>query len=141
MIIRPRAVCQTTIPDDGYDDENGEFIFAGRTITQVLADGLRARDREVTEPEFLGDHGWGCDAISPHNNIEVVVAVIDEIYVTVTYSPNIGDRLLGRKDPLYREILRDVDAILRSDARFSDVKWYANHHSGAQPADHPIGDI
>lgn len=141
MIIRPDAVCKTTIPDDPGDDPNtGEPIPWGGPVAQVLADGLRTRGREVTDLEHLGERGWGFAVISARNGISVDVAFFDDVsvMVSVTYRPSFSDRLLGRKDPMYRDVLRDVDAILKSDDRLSDVRWYANGTDGP-PADHPIG--
>lgn len=141
MIIRPDAVCETTIPDDPDDDPiTGEAIQRGGPVAQVLADGLRARGREVTDLEYLGEHGWGFAVISARNGISVDVTFFDDVsvMVSVTYRPRFYDRLLGRKDPVYREVLWDVDAILKSDDRLSEVRWYANGADG-QSADHPIG--
>ena len=141
LIVRPDAVCKTTIPDDPDDDPiTGEAIQLGRPVAQVLADGLRVRGREVTDLEYFGEHGWGFAVISARNGISVDVTFFDDVsvMVSVTYRPRFYDRLIGRKDPMYREVLRDVDAILQADARFSDVRWYANGAEGPS-ADHPIG--
>ena len=141
LIVRPDAVCKTTIPDDpDYDPITGEAIQLGGPAAQVLADGLRVRGREVTDLEYFGEHGWGFAVISARNGISVDVTFFDDVsvMVSVTYRPRFYDRLIGRKDPMYREVLRDVDAILQADARFSDVRWYANGAEGPS-ADHPIG--
>ena len=141
LIVRPDAVCKTTIPDDPDDDPiTGEAIQLGRPVAQVLADGLRVRGREVTDLIYLGLNGWRCVVFSPRNGICIDVGFFDvgSAIVSVTYMPRFYDRLIGRKDPMYREVLRDVDAILQADARFSDVRWYANGAEGPS-ADHPIG--
>jgi hypothetical protein len=137
MKVRPQAILETTIPDDRVEAD-GEFVFfPGRTIIELLAERLAARGYKIHAPEHLHEMGWALVVESKRNYIEVRVSVIDEVYLSASYVPNFYDRLLGRKDDVYRPLLRDLDTILRADDRFSNIRWMAAGAQGPE-FEHPI---
>ena len=137
MSVRPQAVLETTIPDDSVEADGQFVFFPGRTIIELLAEQLIARGYKIHAPEHLHEMGWALVVESKRNYIEVLISVIDEVYLSAHYVPNFGDRLLGRKDEVYRPLLRDLDAILRADDRFSNIRWMAAGAVGPEFA-HPI---
>lgn len=139
MKVRPQAVLETTIPDDRVEAD-GEFVFfPGRTIIELLAEQLAARGYKIHAPEHLYETGWALVVESKRNYIEVLISFIgeDEVYVSAHYRPSFYDRLLGRKDEIYRSVLRDLDTILRADDRFSNIRWMASGAVGPEFT-HPI---
>ena len=136
-VVRPQAVASSTFADDSVEDENHTLIFAGRTIAELIASQLAARDYEPSRPENMGFKGWFFTLSSRRNVIVIRVSVVDDVYVAAYYHSNYLDRLLGRKDEVYRPLLRDLDAILRADDRFSNIRWMAAGAEGPE-FDHPI---
>ena len=137
MSLRTTAVLDTTFPYDSVE-ENGEFVFyAGRNISEMIAAQLEVRGYKVRDIQHRQEMGWAVVVQSERNYIGVLVAIVDEVYISVTYTPNFGDRLLGRKDEVYRPLLRDLDAILRADDRFSNIRWMAAGAEGPE-FEHPI---
>ena len=135
--VRPQAIASSTIADDSVEDEHGMLIFAGRTIAELIASQLAARDYAPSKPENMGFKGWLFTVSSRRNVIVIRVSVVDDVYVAAYYHPNFSDRLLGRKDEIYRPLLRDLDAILRADDRFSNIRWMAAGAEGPE-FEHPI---
>ena len=137
MSLRPQAILDTTIPDDRVESDHEIVIYPGRMIAELIAAQLEARGYKIQAIEHLQEMGWAVVVESKRNYIEVLISVVDHLYISARYTPNFSDRLWGRKDEVYRPLLRDLDTILRADDRFSNIRWMAAGAEGPE-FDHPI---
>jgi hypothetical protein len=115
-------------PDDAvYDDNGDETQFAGENVARTIAELLAKRGYEVAEPENCQELGWELDARRSGCRFWMRITKIQE-FVIVTQ--DMTYRLWPNRGP-YSEFLRDLHAVLGSDARFSRIRWF---HDGL-PAD------
>lgn len=61
--VLQQAYCSAKFPDDTVWDDDGEVIVqtAGLAMATAVAELLRARGMEVSDPEDHLEHGWELD--------------------------------------------------------------------------------
>lgn len=122
MKLRPNVWFKADFPDDTiYAEDGNEIQFAGQAVARAVAELLRARGYRVDEPENEYENGWTLNAYGQGQRFWMQVTFIDD-YILQT--KDMTRRLWPSQAPLIA-FLRHLESSLKSDPRFSNLRWWA----------------
>ena len=119
--LRPNVWFKADFPNDAvYDEDGNEVQFAGQAVAQAVANLLRARGYRVSEPENGYENGWSLNAHTQGQRFWMQVTFIDDyILQTQDMTWRLWPNQAG-----YIALLTALDASLKSDPRFTDLRWW-----------------
>lgn len=118
----PNVWFKADFPDDTvYSEDGDEVEFAGKAVARAVAQMLTARGYRVDEPENEAESGWSLNVYRGKQRYWVQVTFIDD-YILQTSDATW--RLFPDRTG-YVALLHDLEAGLKSDRRFSDLRWWA----------------
>ena len=138
MSLRPNVWFAADFPDDTvYDEDGNELQFAGQAVARAVADLLRARGYRVDEPENEMENGWSLDAYRQKQRFWMQVTLIDD-YILQTKDMTWR---LWPNTAAFEAFLLDLEASLKSDARFSNLRWWVKDWppTASESFDSPAG--
>lgn len=119
--LRPNVWFKADFPDDAlYAEDGNELQFAGQAVVQSVAEMLRARGYRVDEPENEHENGWSLNAYRQGQRFWIQVTFIDDY---ILQSKDMTWRLWPNR-AAFIAFLCDLEASLKSDPRFSNLRWW-----------------
>jgi len=119
--LRPEAEFQTSIPDEGIE-EDGDFVeFPGRKVTEAISAMLSGLGYEMSAPFHAEHAGWELDARANGRRIWLRIASMDD----TSYALFTKDMTwqFWRRDPSFADFLTGLNAALQQDDRFDEILW------------------
>ncbi len=135
MTLRPRAEFQTSLPDDGIEDETDFVEFPGRNVTEAIATMLSGLGYDVSPPIHAAEHGWELDVRANGRRFWLQITRMDELNC-ILVTQDMTWRI-WRLHPSHAEFLTQLDAALRQDGRFDEIGWYRNWEDDTRTP-HPV---
>ncbi|OXE36660.1 MAG: hypothetical protein CGW95_06320 [Phenylobacterium zucineum] len=140
MKVRPNAEFRADFPSDLIEDDDGIVRFGGHAIAEAIAGMLRRLGYEVITPIYAGEHGWEFDARIDGRRYWLQVTDLGEsegLLMTENMAWNFWP-FRSR----YGEFLLQLDAELRRDGRFSEIRWLTKDwwRTDAAGTDSPVED-
>lgn len=135
--LKPNVWFKAAFPDDTvYAEDGDEVQFAGQAVARTIAELLRARGYRVDEPENGYENGWSFDARRQRQRFWMQVTFIDGY---ILQSRDMTWRLWPSQAE-FIAFLTDLEAALKSDPRFSELRWWAKDWppSEAEAAPSPL---
>ena len=128
MKLRATAQFLTDLPEGAVENEDLDgpdfLVWPGRPVAEAIGAILGELGCEV-EPIYSVDFkGWEFEFRYRGRWMWCRVSVIER-HVAYFDDPNVWPKLIGRKHPLYRELLSRLHEALARDPHFHDVRWYA----------------
>lgn len=121
MKLRPNVWFKAHFPDDAlYAEDGNEIQFAGQAVARAVAEMLRARGYRVEEPENEYENGWSLNAHRQGQRFWMQVTLIDDY---ILQAQDMTWRLWPNKAG-FIAFLTDIESSLKSDSRFSDLRWW-----------------
>jgi hypothetical protein len=122
--LRPNVWFKADFPDDTvYASDGNELQFAGQAVAQAIAEMLKARGYRVDEPENEYENGWSFNAHRERQRFWMQVTFIDDyILQTIDMTWRLWPRQAG-----FIAFLTDVEDSLKSDPRFSNLRWWTKN--------------
>jgi hypothetical protein len=126
--LRKEAIFLTDIPDDHVEDEDGEIVvWGGKGVAEALREMFERLGYETGEPKHEPEHGWEFQIHRDKRTLWFLVTDgVDEYYLhsgDITLSP-FGLFRPGRRRRFHAEALHGLNAELRKDPRFRDIRWF-----------------
>ena len=119
--VWPNVWFDADFPDDTVYDESGdELQFAGQAVARTIAELLQARGYELEEPQNEEHLGWSFIAYRLGESFWMLLTFIDG-YILQTKDR--AWRVFSRQGE-YLDFLTDLEACLKSDPRFSNLRWW-----------------
>jgi hypothetical protein len=138
VTIRPTAEFVADFPDDCVEEGDDIIVFGGRGCTEAIGAALRALGYQVAEPQPEDEHGWTLEAWKGRYKCWLQVTDLGE--GTYILGTNVVTLRFWSKPTRHAEFLSDLDAAMRGDARFRQMKWFANYRDRNEvPFDKPVG--
>ena len=144
MMIRTLATFRSDLADDGVETEDDFVEWPGRAHAQVLAEILQALGWRVSEMIDSNEHGWELEAKLGHDRIWLQVTPLEEVILMIEGAATVWTWFLARKpNTVFTGMLTALDAALRGDGRFQDLRWFTNkeYQSSAPGAPTPVSDL
>jgi hypothetical protein len=147
MIVRGLLTFRSDLADDGVlNEDRSDFLqWPGRLHAAVAAEKLRALGWQVSEPIDMQIVGWELDAAMDGKSIWLRIEVVDEIILMIEDRKPERTWYLARKPPgpVFTGMLTALDAALRADGRFHDLRWFTDkeYQASAPGAPTPVSDI
>ena len=125
MRVRSCATFTSDLPDDHIENEAGTEIvqFGGKSVAEAVGEILTRLGCVVDPPRYADEHGWEVDVHFGKRQLWVQVTLI-EGYVMHFEDVTFMSGFMGRRHPLYLEMLTRLAHALASDPRFHDVLWF-----------------
>ena len=144
MKIRPWAEFESTLPDDQIDSEDEMDIlqFAGKGVSEALAEILKGLGCEVLELICLHERGWEVlfkGGAKGKTLFFIRVTLIDKYLIGLHQAGWIRTTFAPRHPDLLVMLTRLAEA-MAADERFIDIRWFAQEeiHSGVPGALGPL---
>jgi len=147
MTVRCLLTFRSDLGDDGVlTEDRHEFLqWPGRLHAAVAAEKLRALGWQVSEPIDMQVVGWELNAAMGRKPIWLRVEVVDEIILMLEDLKPERTWYLARKPPgpVFTGMLTALDAALRADGRFHDLRWFTDkeYECSAPGAPTPVSEI
>jgi hypothetical protein len=143
MIVRTLLTCQTELPDDAIETEDGmDFVFwGGRNVVEAVADLLRGLGWTPEDPIDLQERGWDMDATGGDRRVSLRIQVVpEEVIVIFTDRSPDYTWYFRRKPPgaVFTGMLAGFDKALKADGRFSDILWFTHKGYDAHEPGAPV---
>lgn len=124
MTIKHLVQFTTDLPDDSIE-EDGNFVqWSGKGVSEAIAEMLRRRGYDVSEPDCLEHAGWELGISKGKRSFIARISEIYDFHLSLHPSAWFGG---GKKWPEYREVLNAVNEALRSDGRFHNIRWFDDY--------------
>jgi hypothetical protein len=141
MIVRTAAEFRSTLPNDSIEGGSGFIQLGGRTVSTVLLELLEKHGFLIDESRNAGDHGWEAEAKAKDGEIWIQISVMgeDEFLLLTKYSAYKPwfKPIVGRSEA---DVLTLLDQEMKTDGRFSDIRWFARGKRGefTDQGDRPV---
>jgi len=127
IVVRSYASFEAEFPDDAAWSESGDLVRpGGRDIATTIA-GKLTKEEEVhcTQPEQHKFYGWSFSASRPGFEVFCVLQDIEPWLLISAPRLGLWDRMTRRDyQEEHREFLTVLEAAIRSDSRFSTLRWF-----------------
>lgn len=144
MKIRPWAEFDLTLARDqiNSEDEMDILQYAGKGLSEALAEILRGLGCEVLELIYLHERGWELlfkGGQKGKSLFSIRVSLIDKYLIGLRQEGWLRTTFAPRHPDLLMMLSRLADAVAADD-RFIDVRWFAPEeiHSGTPGALRPL---
>lgn len=115
----------TQLPTGAVEDENGPdfLVWPGRPSLEAIGGILVDLGCELEPIECADFKGWDMGFRYRRRSLWMRVTQIEK-HVAYFADPNLWPKMIGRKHPLYLELLDRLGEALSRDPRFSEVQWF-----------------
>lgn len=138
MTMRPEIQFSSAFPDDSIENK-GDFVQRpGRNVAEALKGGLEKRGYRVSDPVDAQHVGWELDIWCGRKRFWLQIAVLEpELNYLMAKSMSF---FLWPDVKLFRTFLSDLQAVLETDHRFGQARWFPKGgiDAGAEPASGPF---
>lgn len=148
MIVRPDVTFRSDLVDDGIKTEDGSLVleWPGRLHALAVAGMLKALGYAVSTPVTVGQPWWDLEVILGGELVFVRVMLIESQFLFAVWRPKpkrtwyLASKPAG---PAFDDMLVALDAGLRADGRFHDLRWLTptEFHHDAPGAPTPLSEI
>ena len=140
--FRPAAEIWTFLPDDSIEEGDYCVQFAGRGVSEAIAEHLRGAGYTVSTPEHMGEQGWDFKVNAKPRSIFIQITYFGNEYLLISYESRWFAYRRKYDNPVHAEILDRINNLLNADPRFHRVRWFFDEeiHGGGPGAASPFGD-
>ena len=124
MIVRPWVTFDSDLPYDGIEDEEGFVQWPSKNVAEALAEILRRLGCEDVDIDVLDERGYEVTFSIGNRQFGSRVTMIEQ-YLVGFSQYSWWDGVMKRLRPEYLDILRRMDAELKRDGRFHNMRWFA----------------
>ena len=140
MTMRPEIQFSSAFPDDSIEDD-GDFVqWPGRNVAEALKGSLEERGYRVSDPVDAQHVGWELDIWRGRKRFWLQISVL-EPELNYLMAKNMTF-FLWPDMKLFRAFLADLQAVLETDRRFGQVRWFPRGgiDASAEPASGPFDE-
>lgn len=120
MKVLPNLECDTTLPDDGIEEDGDYVQLPGKNVAEAVGALLKARGYDVSPVKDAGLNGWDFEVERDRQRFWLLTTAID---LYIIQSKDQTTRFWPNPKP-YRQFLSDLHEALSEDPRFSKIRWW-----------------
>jgi len=121
--VRPDALFLFDFPDDTIEDGRDIVVFGGRGVTDAIAQMIRRLGYQASAPQDEDFKGWSLDVSDQSSEFWLRFSDLGSEGSLVTADRTFPRWLWPWPRRAYVDFLLKLDAELRRDGRFRDIKW------------------
>lgn len=134
MIVRPYARFESSLPEDCFEDDEGNFLQPpGRSVADAIEAILQELGCEIDYgPEPVLDIAWEYGIEKAGRSFKVGVNPVEDYWFFIV-NKSWADKFWRRNSPVHIDLLQRFAQRLQADPRFSNIRWYANRDEADTP--------
>lgn len=139
-MVKVRSVAEFLhdFPDDCVEDEHDIVVYGGKNVTEALGQLIRGLGYRVSDPIDEGFKGWELSIRGMGRRFQLRYSDLPPVGVLSVWDVTF---LHWSTRTSLAEFLLDLDAELRRDGRFHEIKWSALRSSPDEaPSERPVDD-
>ena len=121
--VRRDALFLFDFPDDQIEDGHDIVVFGGRGVTDAIAQMIRGLGYQVSAPQDEDFKGWSLNVSDRRSEFWLRFSDLGDSGVLVTADMTFPRWLWPLPRRAYADFLLKLDAELRRDGRFREIKW------------------
>jgi hypothetical protein len=139
--VRRDAEFLYDFPEDQIEDDHDIVQFGGKGVTEAIARMIRGLGYQVSDPQDEDFKGWALNVSDRRSEFWLRFSDLRPTGILVTSDLTFPLWLWPWPRRAYVDFLSQLDAELRRDGRFREIKWFANYGSPTEvPSIRPAGD-
>jgi hypothetical protein len=140
--LRPVAEFRADFPDDQIEDGDRIIQFGGKTVTEAVAEIVRGLGYSIGDLLNEEEHGWQLEVKGENCSLWLQITdLADHMILDAMDATELFERSRSPRARQYAELLPRLNAALKLDGRFHDIKWYTRKNAqGEVGVDEPVSE-